>query len=251
MPRDVTRGRAADHPRIRGEHLVTCISDAKRAGSSPHTRGARRRPEQPTLERGIIPAYAGSTFPLTVARGAAQDHPRIRGEHWRPISPCYSGMGSSPHTRGARARHVGAGGDIRIIPAYAGSTIYENGPYEVVKGSSPHTRGAPKDGFDLTVPVGIIPAYAGSTEIRLRRPRAEGDHPRIRGEHTDKTEALGLSQGSSPHTRGARPNTGASGTRSTDHPRIRGEHCDILLFRTVADGSSPHTRGAPSSRPRC
>ena len=70
-------------------------------------------------------------------------------------------------------------------------------------GSSPHTRGAPSSAPDLGREGGIIPAYAGSTRIR-RDPGQEGqDHPRIRGEHTNKTEALGLSQGSSPHTRGA------------------------------------------------
>ena len=50
------------------------------------------------------------------------DHPRIRGEHNQCTTPGPSGQGSSPHTRGARIGHTCATCDIRIIPAYAGST---------------------------------------------------------------------------------------------------------------------------------
>ena len=73
--------RAWDHPRIRGEHLPCTCCSRFAWGSSPHTRGAldfvRHRP----LVLGIIPAYAGSTPALARNRGAARDHPRIRGEH--------------------------------------------------------------------------------------------------------------------------------------------------------------------------
>ena len=91
-----------DHPRIRGEHRALRERVTVYSGSSPHTRGALDEASLETRERGIIPAYAGSTH-----RGA---------------SMCTSASGSSPHTRGARlltAPHDGAGG---IIPAYAGST---------------------------------------------------------------------------------------------------------------------------------
>ena len=70
-----------DHPRIRGEHLVTCISDAKRAGSSPHTRGALPSKTSACWLARIIPAYAGSTMASYRLDLMTQDHPRIRGEH--------------------------------------------------------------------------------------------------------------------------------------------------------------------------
>ena len=92
---------SSDHPRIRGEHLVTCISDAKRAGSSPHTRGALVVFSLDPHFRRIIPAYAGSTarnFPNLVF---ATDHPRIRGEHDLAVFLDHTRAGSSPHTRGA------------------------------------------------------------------------------------------------------------------------------------------------------
>ena len=137
-------------------------------------------------------------------------------------------------------------------------------------GSSPHTRGAPANTSKIRRGDRIIPAYAGSTRAPLRRPRESWDHPRIRGEHTDKTEALGLSQGSSPHTRGALASTAAGAgppriipayagsTALTsdcswagrDHPRIRGEHIEAPPFRAPPMGSSPHTRGARKSMAR-
>ena len=50
-----------DHPRIRGEHLLSVVVAKRPEGSSPHTRGARRRPSRLGRLRRIIPAYAGST----------------------------------------------------------------------------------------------------------------------------------------------------------------------------------------------
>ena len=92
-----------DHPRIRGEHLVSSLygrlveriipayagstipcrgCPSSPEGSSPHTRGAPRLPAR--------------------RRSTRWDHPRIRGEHVVP---------------GCQAAHPAG-----IIPAYAGST---------------------------------------------------------------------------------------------------------------------------------
>ena len=199
-------------------------------GSSPHTRGAPRR-------------WISCTKRL-------QDHPRIRGEHTRP-----------------RDGNLCAS---RIIPAYAGSTrVYAVGDM-AKEGSSPHTRGAPGIAYPQT--------------------RRQEDHPRIRGEHktsacashcakriipayAGSTEPFSFPriqcQGSSPHTRGARPRPVPDGVLHEDHPRIRGEHRlgghadgpahriipayagstqQCRLYRQRCEGSSPHTRGAPRSR---
>ena len=71
----------ADHPRIRGEHVWILTTDGLPPGSSPHTRGARRRVRRLGAGRGIIPAYAGSTTSTPPACAKSPDHPRIRGEH--------------------------------------------------------------------------------------------------------------------------------------------------------------------------
>ena len=75
------------------------------------------------LEPRIIPAYAGSTTAVSIAKGEAGDHPRIRGEHGAPAPAAAEGSGSSPHTRGARRGSNRPPRYRRIIPAYAGSTI--------------------------------------------------------------------------------------------------------------------------------
>ena len=201
-----------------------------RRGSSPHTRGAPPRRARAQL--------------------VVRDHPRIRGEH----------------VEIRRGIAVAAG----IIPAYAGSTDWYGRQLQVDGGSSPHTRGA---------------RWRSSS-----RSSAQRDHPRIRGEHGHKVshrrgrrgiipayagstltkrQQWKLTQGSSPHTRGARRVYEVGELFERDHPRIRGEHagavgdgggvpgiipayagstnhrqCHNLLYT----GSSPHTRGAPTAR---
>ena len=136
-------------------------------------------------------------------------------------------------------------------------------------GSSPHTRGAPRLRIPRYPGCRIIPAYAGSTPWGLPRLSPTSDHPRIRGEHRCVWMAPMTSDGSSPHTRGARlrhrcllPRLGiipayAGSTRVAaprcfwpwDHPRIRGEHDRTGSPVMPTSGSSPHTRGARPLRP--
>ena len=113
---------ARDHPRIRGEHDVAAPHRRARLGSSPHTRGARLIASWWAFRSGIIPAYAGSTSSPRMRGAGVGDHPRIRGEHRLVAARGGSGLGSSPHTRGARPSPGRHPHRIRIIPAYAGST---------------------------------------------------------------------------------------------------------------------------------
>ena len=156
----------------------------------------------------------------------------------------HEGAGSSPHTRGARARRRRQSLLLRIIPAYAGSTSIRDSvpaedpdhprirgehpiaakPDNLVMGSSPHTRGAPSFGFRFDL--------------------GGWDHPRIRGEHFVLAASHPPHEGSSPHTRGALQGAAGADGRGRiipayagstdlfevyleshgDHPRIRGEH---------------------------
>ena len=278
----------ADHPRIRGEHANNATLWTSSDGSSPHTRGAPRTWQGSADLKRIIPAYAGSTSPAPAGQGPAPDHPRIRGEHVHVGPPALPGVGSSPHTRGAHPVHDPGRPADRIIPAYAGSTcVYaralvtrldhprirgeheSDGGGSVLRvGSSPHTRGA-LSRISRSDPVPrIIPAYAGSTSPSSTSPSRRPDHPRIRGEHADKSAPILMTLGSSPHTRGAqacechyffafriipayagstRPGRGRPAPHR-DHPRIRGEHWGGVVDCVVVGGSSPHTRGALASR---
>ena len=71
-----------DHPRIRGEHVASGSRSQPRAGSSPHTRGARASMASVAMGFRIIPAYAGSTCARDRPRRGGHHHPRIRGEHF-------------------------------------------------------------------------------------------------------------------------------------------------------------------------
>ena len=131
-----------DHPRIRGEHTAALIGPAIAGGSSPHTRGAPALRPLHGRRSGIIPAYAGSTSMHRRRCLRSGDHPRIRGEHCLPPFRPLLGLGSSPHTRGARHERRQCGIDAGIIPAYAGSTSGLAAIGKCAAGSSPHTRGA-------------------------------------------------------------------------------------------------------------
>ena len=188
---------------MRGEH---CIPSARRL-----------------VDRGIIPACAGSTCPGSSRRSLEGDHPRMRGEHFLHVEDSAASKGSSPHARGALALFALLAVAPGIIPACAGSTLLRKRNrllnrdhprmrgehagvamlHQLQRGSSPHARGARHDRSDDDLLRGIIPACAGSTRHGpelVFRPR---DHPRMRGEHVTVTAHRMVLQGSSPHARGA------------------------------------------------
>ena len=76
-----------DHPRSRGEYASTRSVSRTGEGSSPLSRGIRRRPGQHPTRVRIIPALAGNTSDRSSNPGTSPDHPRSRGEYspvkWR------------------------------------------------------------------------------------------------------------------------------------------------------------------------
>ena len=111
-----------DHPRMCGEHGRLATMPCRSPGSSPHVRGAQRLERQSCSLSGIIPACAGSTPMSPTGRGAMWDHPRMCGEHSRPMKSRSNCGGSSPHVRGARQSRSLINLSLGIIPACAGST---------------------------------------------------------------------------------------------------------------------------------
>ena len=132
------------------------------------------------------------------------------------------------------------------------------------RGSSPHARGARHRAVCRVRGLGIIPACAGSTCTRSTLQSAAWDHPRMRGEHLDRMFVFPLTEGSSPHARGALNAVGselrgrgiipacagsthrreAADPPQGDHPRMRGEHETHPVTVAMTLGSSPHARGA-------
>ncbi len=111
-----------DHPRVCGEHprLDSIVCTA--AGSPPRLRGARTGYWVCAPKIGITPAFAGSTGICATAASAVPDHPRVCGEHLRPVDPRGNRLGSPPRLRGAPRTAPQAPGECRITPAFAGST---------------------------------------------------------------------------------------------------------------------------------
>ena len=131
-------------------------------GSSPRMRGAQSRHVIPDDDRGIIPAYAGSTNEMDLTLCRPEDHPRVCGEHAARNKLEEWKQGSSPRMRGARTIAIPGVWIEGIIPAYAGSTntgtctdtwstdhprvcgehINSNIGMSYPRGSSPRMRGA-------------------------------------------------------------------------------------------------------------
>ena len=112
------------------------------AGSSPRMRGAPLRGASNLIGMGIIPADAGSTARSARACHEAQDHPRGCGEHDLRMHQGQMKAGSSPRMRGAHHITGPIDGNVRIIPADAGSTTGlisgDNGPLDHPRGCGEH-----------------------------------------------------------------------------------------------------------------
>ena len=135
------------------------------------------------------------------------------------------------------------------------------------RGSSPLTRGKRLLTWATWRSQGLIPAHAGKTGYRWGPAAQQSAHPRSRGENGLHDRCRSHGDGSSPLTRGKRPDADGGGraerlipahagktrvtpTRvgsSTAHPRSRGENTLRVRRISCILGSSPLTRGKPRS----
>ena len=166
-------------------------------------RGTRADRTRAVSRAGIIPAYAGNTFSMSMSAVSDGDHPRVCGEHSTDPWSISEATGSSPRMRGTRINMVAdcfAGG---IIPAYAGNTCFASHASSIAKdhprvcgehrfhatgllkpqGSSPRMRGTLEVHVGRPTVAGIIPAYAGNTHCMMPISAVLWDHPRVCGEH--------------------------------------------------------------------
>ena len=91
-------------------------------GPSPRARGAHRVAALDPVEKGTIPACAGSTSQGSDGLVRRRDHPRVRGEHMMDMDQLLSARGPSPRARGALILATATVGVAGTIPACAGST---------------------------------------------------------------------------------------------------------------------------------
>jgi hypothetical protein len=125
------------------------------------------------------------------AQRPARHHGLLRGGKAAVAAFKALDFGSSPHSRGVPRRPGLHRRRVRIIPAFAGSTTLYSSFRRIRAGSSPH-RG---EHFDHPGPLErdsrIIPAFRGSTILARIPASAISDHPRIRGEHLQRTAIVG------------------------------------------------------------
>ena len=156
--------------------------------------------------------------------------------------------------RGARHPWSCSSLRMRIIPAYAGSTLVRevvrcnNGDHPRVCGEHLLRR------YDWTRHKGIIPAYAGSTGTEVRDPRPlggiipayagstlsymspeerDGDHPRVCGEHLFRNCEPAFCAGSSPRMRGALSTALSSVSQLGIIPAYAGSTTALAAHRSV------------------
>ena len=111
------------HPRSRGENDEKWAASDAIQGSSPLTRGKPAIPGFLSLAIRLIPAHAGKTRPWLRVCGVPEAHPRSRGENNIEETTGALSAGSSPLTRGKRARELVLSRGVRLIPAHAGKTV--------------------------------------------------------------------------------------------------------------------------------
>ena len=93
-----------------------------RRGSSPLTRGKRKRPHRWQSDVRLIPAHAGKTLVPAGRMVIGGAHPRSRGENSTKRTDEETEDGSSPLTRGKRLEGCAQLPLQGLIPAHAGKT---------------------------------------------------------------------------------------------------------------------------------
>ena len=114
--------RRGDHPRSRGVYSLYQAARRGDKGSSPLARGLRAPEKTSLLDRRIIPARAGFTYPYVMRERPLPDHPRSRGVYHTHTCRSLLGPGSSPLARGLPIFTLTVLFCPGIIPARAGFT---------------------------------------------------------------------------------------------------------------------------------
>ena len=172
------------HPRAGGENNGRTWIHGRHGGSSPRGRGKLDGLGDHTLDRGLIPARAGKTVPVSISGQRPWAHPRAGGENVLVCALNRLHEGSSPRGRGKPRADDEEGAAVRLIPARAGKTMRRAYRASGVSGSSPRGRGKLSPSTGRPSMPGLIPARAGKTALGRGGSRHPWAHPRAGGENT-------------------------------------------------------------------
>ena len=111
-----------DHPRLRGNYVVSPHAFRLQWGSPPLTRELLSFTLHRLYILRITPAYAGTTGHGMAVSSWIQDHPRLRGNYRKMELFFSSPWGSPPLTRELPLQKRMAAHSTGITPAYAGTT---------------------------------------------------------------------------------------------------------------------------------
>ena len=155
-PRLLACRRSRAHPHVCGEHLKHSVHGTNGLGSSPRMRGTRIAVIACQAVVGLIPTYAGNTYPGGDGFGGHGAHPHVCGEHPGRERKRPARTGSSPRMRGTRCLMLIRRTCIGLIPTYAGNTLVDMGFY-------PHTPSfrislEPKASINPTRFLGLSPS---------------------------------------------------------------------------------------------
>ena len=89
-----------DHPRVRGEKVISTPAPPRVAGSPPRARGEAEVKNLLANALRITPACAGRSVHQLIRLAFAKDHPRVRGEKLSSTSLTALAGGSPPRARG-------------------------------------------------------------------------------------------------------------------------------------------------------
>ena len=157
--------RSQDHPRTCGEKAQRARGLNLILGSPPHMRGKGPLHLLRCRVKGITPAHAGKSRPITWATSWHRDHPRTCGEKMQFNSGIVVNKGSPPHMRGKVTRWPFSMAVTGITPAHAGKSYpwsWQSPPCQ------DHPRTCGEKGACQPLRLldgGITPAHAG------KRPR--------------------------------------------------------------------------------
>jgi hypothetical protein len=185
----------------------------------------------------------------------------VRGAGYASLRESGQSQGRSPRARGRPQLTAPRGCGVRKIPACAGATCGESGPFapplehprvrggDGISGSSekgtvgkPACAGPTRSTAEGSARPRAHPARAGTTGLRpCIRPRAM-DHPRVRG-RLIKLAAFLIVPRKIPACAGATRREQRSSTPMQEHPRVRGGDLPGDWQVDRWEGASPRAQG--------